>query len=163
MDYDYRNKSGASYARPMYGPPSISPSPPSTHPMYGYPNIGQQSGHGHQFFPPPERNQSFQHNSSPSPFSSSCKISNLVNFDFEFGFVAIWYLVISCWVAGLGIKVTLKPEYRITPPVRILILIFKVSIFNSVGGDWSSVSETFSSQFVMFSASVVASSWRYSS
>ncbi|CAN6860964.1 unnamed protein product [Brassica oleracea] len=94
MDYDYRNKSGPSYARPMYGPPSISPSPPSTHPMYGYPNIGQQSGHGHQFFPPPERNQSFQHNPSPPLFSSS--------------------------LAGLGIKVTLKPEYRITPPPQLL-------------------------------------------
>ncbi|CAN7066577.1 unnamed protein product [Brassica rapa subsp. trilocularis] len=78
MDYDYRNKSGPSYARPMYG----------------YPNIGQQSGHGHQFFPPPERNQSFQqHNSSPFPFSSS---------------------------SSLGIKVTLKPQYRITPPPQLL-------------------------------------------
>ncbi|KAJ0267199.1 hypothetical protein HA466_0010630 [Hirschfeldia incana] len=68
MDYDYRNKSGpSSCARPMYG----------------YPKIDQQSG---PFFPPPKRNQSFQHNSSSS--SSS----------------------------GLGIKVTLKPEYRITPP-----------------------------------------------
>ncbi|KAH0906357.1 hypothetical protein HID58_038184 [Brassica napus] len=80
MDYDYRNKSGPSYARPMYG----------------YPNIGQQSGHGHQFFPLPERNQSFQqHNSSPFPFSSSS-------------------------LAGLGIKVTLKPQYRITPPPQLL-------------------------------------------
>ncbi|EFH40495.1 hypothetical protein ARALYDRAFT_918411 [Arabidopsis lyrata subsp. lyrata] len=88
MDYDYRNKSGPSYPRPMYGPPSTSPSPASNHPMYGYPKIGQQTGHGQQFFPPPERNSSFQHNTSPS--------------------------------SGLGIKVNLKPEYRITPPPQLL-------------------------------------------
>ncbi|KAG2299222.1 hypothetical protein Bca4012_010791 [Brassica carinata] len=62
-------------------------------PMYGYPKIGQQSGHGLQFFSPPERNQSSQHISSPFPSSSS---------------------------SGLGIKVTLKPEYRITPPPQLL-------------------------------------------
>uniref|UniRef100_A0A1J3FTG7 UBA domain-containing protein n=1 Tax=Noccaea caerulescens TaxID=107243 RepID=A0A1J3FTG7_NOCCA len=96
MDYDFRNKSGPSYGRPMYGTASASPSPASSHPMYGppgYPKIGQQSGHGQPFFPPPERNSSFQHNSSPFPSSSS---------------------------SGLGIKVTLKPEYRITPPPQLL-------------------------------------------
>ncbi|CAN6813098.1 unnamed protein product, partial [Brassica oleracea] len=85
MDYDFRNKSGPPYGRPMYP----SPSPSSTHPMYngppGYPKIG-----GQPFFPPPERNPSFKHN--PSPSSSS----------------------------GLGIKVVLKPEYRITPPPPLL-------------------------------------------
>ncbi|XP_010442894.1 PREDICTED: uncharacterized protein LOC104725852 [Camelina sativa] len=94
MDYDYRSKSGPSYPRPMYGPSSASPSPPSSnHPIYapsGYPKIGQQIGHGQQFFPPPERNPSFQHNSSPSTSS------------------------------GLGIRVNLKPEYRITPPPQLL-------------------------------------------
>ncbi|CAH2070132.1 unnamed protein product, partial [Thlaspi arvense] len=99
MDYDIRNKSGPPYGRPMYGPPSTSPSPASSHPMYapspsGYPKIGQQSGHGQPFFPPPERNSSFQHSSSPFPPSSSS--------------------------SGLGIKVTLKPEYRITPPPHLL-------------------------------------------
>lgn len=79
MDYDYRNKSGPSYPRPMYGPPSTSPSPASNHPMYGYPKIGQQTGHGQQFFPPPERNSSFQHNTSPS-----CKSGS----DLEFRFYA---------------------------------------------------------------------------
>ncbi|KAL1206670.1 hypothetical protein V5N11_027230 [Cardamine amara subsp. amara] len=93
MDYDFRNKSGPSYGRPMYGPPSTSPSPASNHPMYGYPKIGQQTGHGQQFFPPPERNASFQHNTSPFLSSSS---------------------------SGLGIKVTMKPEYRITPPPQLL-------------------------------------------
>ncbi|VVB15809.1 unnamed protein product [Arabis nemorensis] len=91
MDYDFRNKSGPSpYGRPMYGTASPSPSPASTHPMYGYPKIGQ---HPPPFFPPPERNSSFQHNSPPFPSSSS---------------------------SGLGIKVTLKPEYRITPPPQLL-------------------------------------------
>ncbi|CAN8244458.1 unnamed protein product [Cochlearia groenlandica] len=98
MDYDFRNKSGPSYNRPMYGASSTSPSPPSSHPtMYsspsGYPKIGQQNSHGQQFFPPPERNPSFQHNSSPFPPPSS---------------------------SGLGIKVSLKPEYRITPPPQLL-------------------------------------------
>ncbi|EOA13955.1 hypothetical protein CARUB_v10027076mg [Capsella rubella] len=99
MDYDYRNKSGPSYPRPMYEPSSASsPSPASNHPMYapsGYPKIGQQTGHGQQFFPPPERNSSFQHN-TPPPFPSSSSSS------------------------GLGIKVNLKPEYRITPPPQLL-------------------------------------------
>jgi len=82
MDYDYRNKSGGpSYPRPMYGPPSTSPSPSSNHPMYGYPKIGQQTGPGPQFFSPPERNSSFQHNTSPS-----CKSCS----DLEFGFTRIW-------------------------------------------------------------------------
>ncbi|KFK26953.1 hypothetical protein AALP_AA8G315000 [Arabis alpina] len=89
MDYDLRNKSGPSpYGRPMYG--TASPSPASTHPMYGYPKISQQQSQ--PFFPPPERNPSFQHNSSSFPSSSS----------------------------GVGIKVTLKPEYRITPPPQLL-------------------------------------------
>ncbi|KAL0710303.1 hypothetical protein Bca4012_017281 [Brassica carinata] len=88
MDYDFRNKSGPSYGRPMY--PSPSPSSMYNGPP-GYPKIGQQSSHGQPFFPPPpERTPSFQHNPS-SPSSS-----------------------------GLGIKVTLKPEYRITPPPPLL-------------------------------------------
>jgi hypothetical protein len=56
--------------------------------MYGYPKIGQQTGPGPQFFSPPERNSSFQHNTSPS--------------------------------SGIGIRVNLKPEYRITPPPQLL-------------------------------------------
>ncbi|KAF8114850.1 hypothetical protein N665_0033s0040 [Sinapis alba] len=76
MDCDYMNKSGPSYARTMYG----------------YPKIAQQ------FFPPPERNQSFQHISSPVPSSSSSSSSS----------------------SGLGIKLTLKPDYRITPPPQLL-------------------------------------------
>lgn len=90
MDYDYRNKSGPAYPRPMFGPSSASPSPSNHHPMYGppgYPNIGQQTGHGQQFFPPPERNSSFQHNTS----SSSCKSRS----DLELGFTRMDLLIVD--------------------------------------------------------------------
>ncbi|GAY45585.1 hypothetical protein CUMW_090500 [Citrus unshiu] len=90
MDYDFRNRANSSYS--MYGPPpsaSSGGSAPSHHPMYGsslYPRIGQQ-GSGHSMGPPVSRTSSY--NASPSPSSSS---------------------------SGLGIRVALKPEYRITPP-----------------------------------------------
>ncbi|KAL0673545.1 hypothetical protein Bca4012_001526 [Brassica carinata] len=66
------------------------PSPASPHPMYNGPPEYPKIG-DQPFFPPPERTPSFQHNSSPSSSSS-----------------------------GLGIKVTLKPEHRITPPPPLL-------------------------------------------
>ncbi|XP_010537124.1 PREDICTED: uncharacterized protein LOC104811935 isoform X2 [Tarenaya hassleriana] len=80
-----------SFGHPMYGPAASSPS--SMHGPAGYPKIGQQ-GHAGSLFPPPARNSPYHHPPSSSPSSSSS--------------------------SGLGIKVTIKPEYRITPPPQML-------------------------------------------
>ncbi|XP_068315128.1 uncharacterized protein [Pyrus communis] len=92
MDYDYRTRSGQ---MPNYRPATSSA--PSSHPMYGppssssmYPRVGQQS---HTAAPPPYGGNSGRpqpHHQTANPPSSSS--------------------------SGLGIRVTLKPEYRITPP-----------------------------------------------
>ncbi|XP_010521373.1 PREDICTED: uncharacterized protein LOC104800282 isoform X2 [Tarenaya hassleriana] len=92
MDYDFRNKSGPPYG--SSGHPMYGPAAASSSPMYGpagYPKIAQQ-GHANSLFPPPARNSPYHHAPSPSSSSSS----------------------------GLGIKVTIKPEYRITPPPQML-------------------------------------------
>ncbi|CAI9092356.1 OLC1v1027572C1 [Oldenlandia corymbosa var. corymbosa] len=93
MDYDYRNR-----PRPPYETqnPAIRPTNsglhPSAHPMYGhpslYPKVGQPAGSYPINAPPavPPRNTSFN---QPHPPASS---------------------------PGIGIRVVLKPEYRITPP-----------------------------------------------
>lgn len=99
MDYDFRNRAGPPYAAqvPMYGQDTSSPSPATSHPMYGsslYPRIGQP-GHSHVMVQPPSRTSSY-HQASSSSSSSS---------------------------AGLGIKVVLKPEYRITPPPQLSPLV----------------------------------------
>ncbi|CAK9310755.1 unnamed protein product [Citrullus colocynthis] len=94
MAYDYRNKSGHYVAHPpMHGPTASSSPSPSPHPMYTqsmYPRIGQQAPSPTL---PVARLSSHHHSSSqsPSPTSSS----------------------------GLGIRVTIKPEYRITPPPQL--------------------------------------------
>ena len=100
MDYDFRNKSGPPYGRPMYP----SPSPSSTHPMYngppGYPKIG-----GQPFFPPPERNPSFQHNPSPS---SSCKSGLISNLESRIAFIRFvadarfFFCVGYSWIRNQG-------------------------------------------------------------
>ncbi|XP_044468418.1 uncharacterized protein LOC123197949 [Mangifera indica] len=89
MDSDYRARASSGY--PMYGaPPATSSSAPSSHPMYHqssslYPKIGQ---HGtHPTVPPVSRSSSYLRQTSSPSFSSS---------------------------SGLGIRVSLKPEYRIT-------------------------------------------------
>ncbi|KAH7557745.1 hypothetical protein ACOSP7_027615 [Xanthoceras sorbifolium] len=93
MDYDYRNRTSSPYGTqiPMYGPPATSSAAASHHPMYGtqstlYPRIGQPA---HTAIPTVGRSSSHHHQSS-SPSSSSS--------------------------SGLGIRVALKPEYRITHP-----------------------------------------------
>ncbi|KAG7035731.1 hypothetical protein SDJN02_02529 [Cucurbita argyrosperma subsp. argyrosperma] len=96
MAYDYRNKPGYYNAHPpMYGPAASSSPSPSIHPMYTqsmYPRIGQQ---GHSPAPPVARVSSHHHSSSAAPSPSSPSSS------------------------GLGIRVTIKPEYRITPPPQL--------------------------------------------
>ena len=121
MDYDYRNRSGSTYDSPMYRTSSTS-SAPSNHPMYGgggggggggsslYPRVGQP---GPNMIPPPTRTSSHpqHHHSSPScNFTPSLSLS-LSSF-------LIWLIIMSKFVAaGLGIRVAIKPQYRITPPV----------------------------------------------
>ncbi|XP_031249041.1 uncharacterized protein LOC116106883 [Pistacia vera] len=94
MDYDYRNRASSGY--PLYGPPPppTSSAAPSSHPMYHqsssfYPKIGQHGAH--PIVPPVSRSSSYHQTSSPSSSASS----------------------------GLGIRVALKPEYRITAPPQL--------------------------------------------
>ncbi|CAN6705839.1 unnamed protein product [Malus baccata var. baccata] len=98
MDYDYRSRSGQT---PNYRPATSSA--PSSHPMYGppsssssmYPRVGQQS---HAAVPPPyggSAGRPLPHHQTTNPPSSSS--------------------------SGLGIRVTIKPEYRITPPPPLLL------------------------------------------
>ncbi|XP_022157119.1 uncharacterized protein LOC111023918 isoform X2 [Momordica charantia] len=94
MAYDYRNKPGHYDSHPpMYGPPASASPSPSLHPMYGHSmSLYPRIGQqGHSPAPPVARISSHHHSSSPSPPSSS----------------------------GLGIGVTIKPEYRITPPPQL--------------------------------------------
>ncbi|KAM7267231.1 hypothetical protein ACFE04_009397 [Oxalis oulophora] len=90
MDYDFRNRAYDG----MYG----DPPPSSNRPMYGqpmYPRVavgGNQSGHA---VIPPVVGRQFSNNQSSSQSSSSSSSS------------------------GWGIRVALKPEYRITPPPQL--------------------------------------------
>ncbi|KAA8539997.1 hypothetical protein F0562_026689 [Nyssa sinensis] len=100
MDYDFRNRAGPPYDSqiPMYKPNTSSSS--ASHPMYGstslYPRIGQP---GHSVNPPVGRTSS--NHQTPSP-SSACK--------------SIMQYIYS---SGFGVRVALKPEYRITPPPQL--------------------------------------------
>ncbi|XP_022764264.1 uncharacterized protein LOC111309487 [Durio zibethinus] len=91
MDYDFRSRTGPPYNAqiPTYRQQPISSSSssmPSSHPMYG-PSLYPKIGQpAHTVVPPAPHTSVFRQTSSPS--SSS----------------------------GLGIRVALKPEYRITPP-----------------------------------------------
>lgn len=94
MDYDYRTRSGSPYDSHVYRPATSSA--PSSHPMYGppssssmYPRVGQQ---GQTAAPPP-----YAHSGRPLPHHQTTTPS-------------------SSSSSGLGIRVTIKPEYRITPP-----------------------------------------------
>ncbi|CAN1267621.1 hypothetical protein LINPERPRIM_LOCUS12864 [Linum perenne] len=93
MDYDFRNRSNSPYD-PQIPNYRSSNSSSSGHPMYGspaYPRVGAQSGYGGA--PPVGRHSSYHHhNTAPPPSSSS---------------------------SGLGIRVALKPEYRIPPPPHL--------------------------------------------
>ncbi|KAF7132924.1 hypothetical protein RHSIM_Rhsim09G0203300 [Rhododendron simsii] len=99
MDYDFRNRANPPYdsQAPVYRPTTTSSSS-TTHTMYApsslYPRVGQS---GHSLNSAAVRASNFHH---PSPSSSSCK--HLYPF-----------------FAGLGIRVAIKPEYRITPPPQL--------------------------------------------
>ncbi|XVF50932.1 hypothetical protein PTKIN_Ptkin04bG0143400 [Pterospermum kingtungense] len=90
MDYDFRNRTGPPYESQVpMYRQQPTPSSSSNHPMYG-PSLYPRIGQPAQsVVPPAPRTSSFHHTSSPS--SSS----------------------------GLGIRVALKPEYRITPPPQL--------------------------------------------
>ncbi|XP_021275088.1 uncharacterized protein LOC110409904 [Herrania umbratica] len=94
MDYDFRNRTGPPYDAqiPMYRQQptsSSSSSMPSSHPMYG-PSLYPRIGQpAHTVVSPAPRIPPFHQTSSPSTSS------------------------------GLGVRVALKPEYRITPPPQL--------------------------------------------
>ncbi|KAF5442215.1 hypothetical protein F2P56_034900 [Juglans regia] len=96
MDYDFRTRSGASYDPqvPMYR--TASSSAPSPHPMYGpslYPRVGQPQP-GHTVVPSAANRPSSYHHHTTTTSSSSSS-------------------------SGLGIRVMIKPQYRITPPPQL--------------------------------------------
>ncbi|KAM7499740.1 hypothetical protein LguiA_024154 [Lonicera macranthoides] len=94
MDYDFRNRAGPPY-RPTTTTTTTSTSA-SAHPMYGppssslYPKIGGGGGGGQQ--PPSFHPASRPHSFHQNPSPSS---------------------------TGIGIRVAIKPEYRITPPPQM--------------------------------------------
>jgi hypothetical protein len=97
MDYDFRTRSGQSYDAqlPMYRTSSSS-SAPSSHPMYGpslYPRVGQ---------PGPTSFPSAPNRPAPSPYQHHHTSTTT-----------------SAPSSGLGIRVTIKPQYRITPPPQL--------------------------------------------
>ncbi|KAJ6677251.1 hypothetical protein OIU85_010426 [Salix viminalis] len=93
MDYDFRNRTSSPYDTPtnMYRSSTPSTAPQPGHPMYGQPSLYPiVSQPGHNVIPPASRHHSFnQQTPSSSPSS------------------------------GLGIRVMIKPEYRITPPPHL--------------------------------------------
>ncbi|KAG8638358.1 hypothetical protein MANES_14G019414v8 [Manihot esculenta] len=90
MDYDFRNRAASPYDQiPIYRTSSSS-SAPSSHPMYGQSLYPRIGQQGHAAVPPSGRHSSYHQTSAPSPSSS-----------------------------GLGIRVAVKPEYRITPPPQL--------------------------------------------
>ncbi|KAJ7965406.1 Proline-rich cell wall-like protein [Quillaja saponaria] len=92
MDYDFRNRSGPPYDShiPMYWPPTSSSPSPSSHPMPGPSLYPRVNQPGHAAVPPVGRSSTHHQTSFPS--SSS----------------------------GLGIRVAIRPEYRITQPPNLL-------------------------------------------
>ncbi|KAJ8753036.1 hypothetical protein K2173_011804 [Erythroxylum novogranatense] len=96
MEYDFRNRTSSSYdAQIPPFRPAPSPPTPSSHPMYGQSLYPKVGQSGPSVGSSLGRHQPSVHQTS-APFSSS---------------------------SGLGIRVTLKPEYRITPPPQLAPLI----------------------------------------
>ncbi|KAL5718822.1 hypothetical protein ACHQM5_011688 [Ranunculus cassubicifolius] len=104
MDYDFRNNKAPSQPPydsriPMYKPTS-NPASASPHISNFYPRVGQ-SNHPVNNPPPPHPSRNFNLHSvnNPPPSSSS---------------------------SGLGIRVMIKPEYRITPPPQLSPLVGEI-------------------------------------
>ncbi|XP_054796305.1 uncharacterized protein LOC129301737 [Prosopis cineraria] len=90
MDYDFRTRSGPPHDAQVPIYRQSSSSSPPTHPMYG-PSLYPKVGPHGLVAPPPAARPSPHHQTSTSSVPS-----------------------------GLGIKVAIKPEYRITPPPHLL-------------------------------------------
>ncbi|KAG8381201.1 hypothetical protein BUALT_Bualt06G0097600 [Buddleja alternifolia] len=94
MEYDFRSSYESN--APAYGRPPAATSSAAAHPMYGqspslYPRVGAAAPNSAATH---GRNPPFHHAPPPPPSSSSG--------------------------AGIGIRVAIKPEYRITPPPSLL-------------------------------------------
>uniref|UniRef100_A0A6M2EUS4 UBA domain-containing protein n=1 Tax=Populus davidiana TaxID=266767 RepID=A0A6M2EUS4_9ROSI len=92
MEYDFRNRTSSPYdtQSPMYRSSTpLTTAPTPSHPMYGPSLYPRVSQPAHPAIPPVSRHHSFPQPSSSSPSS------------------------------GLGIRVMIKPEYRITPPPQL--------------------------------------------
>ncbi|KAB1204964.1 hypothetical protein CJ030_MR7G015202 [Morella rubra] len=93
MEYDFRTRTGPSYDAQIPAYRTATSSAPSNHPMYGpslYPRVGQPQP-GYNVIPTAANRASSFHHHAPSSSSSS----------------------------GLGIRVAIKPQYRITPPPQL--------------------------------------------
>ncbi|XP_065863125.1 uncharacterized protein [Euphorbia lathyris] len=86
MDYDFRNRAASPYDEHVpMYRTNSSSTAPSSHPMYG-PSLYPRIGQQGQAAVPPVSRNSYHQTSAPAPSSS-----------------------------GLGIRIALKPEYRLTP------------------------------------------------
>ncbi|KAJ6418741.1 hypothetical protein OIU84_002006 [Salix udensis] len=102
MEYDFRNRTSSphdtqssmyrSSMPPTRAPPQPTTAPPPSHPMYGPSLYPRVSQPSHTVIPPVPRHHSFSQPSSSSSPSS-----------------------------GSGIRVMIKPEYRITPPPQLTL------------------------------------------
>ncbi|XP_061953398.1 uncharacterized protein LOC133675880 [Populus nigra] len=92
MDYDFRNRTSSPYDTPstMHRSSTPSTAPQPNHPMYGPPSLYPTVNQpGHTVIPHAPRHHSFTQQATSSPSS------------------------------GLGIRVMIKPEYRIAPPPQL--------------------------------------------
>ncbi|KAF7816735.1 Ubiquitin-associated 1 [Senna tora] len=100
MDYDPRKRSGPPMYRPVASPsPSQPSSSPATHPVHVSATYPKIGQHGHAAVVPPVGRASPHHQTSTHSASS-----------------------------GSGIKVAVKQEYRITPPVRFALMVSVVTM-----------------------------------
>lgn len=109
MDYDFRSRSGPQV--PMYRPPP-SPSPYQQNPT---PSCNPLS----------LNDQGFKFSFVFCSFLKFAEMKeNLIQMRFYGGEVECSYWIECAAGLGFGVRVAIKPEYRITPPVRFALLVF---------------------------------------